>query len=156
MSTTHYARPTGRMQASFNAAVRWLSDHGIGLAGARTLTVVGRTSGVPRTTPVNPFTVDGHTYLLSPRGNTQWSRNLRAVGECEIRRGRSVQAFAAAEVADADKVALLRPYLKRWGWEVANYLPAKVSHRSTDEELLAVAPHVPAFVLAPASDAAPR
>ncbi|GAA2069990.1 nitroreductase family deazaflavin-dependent oxidoreductase [Williamsia deligens] len=150
MTVTHYAEPTGRMQASFNRTVRWLSDHGIGLAGARTLTVVGRTSGAPRTTPVNPMTIDGRTYLISPRGNTQWSRNLRAAGTCEIRRGRDVVAYAATEIADADKPALLRPYLKRWGWEVANYLPTKVSHTSTEDELLAVAHDVPVFVLTPA------
>lgn len=150
MTTTHHVAPTPA-QIAFNRAVGWLADHGVGLAGARTLTVVGRSSGEPRSTPVNPFTVDGRSYLLSPRGNTQWSRNLRAAGECEIRRGRSTTAFVATEVSDADKPVLLRPYLKRWGWEVSAWLPEPVSHRSTDEELLAIAPLIPAFLLTPAS-----
>lgn len=146
MTTTHHIQPTPA-QVVFNRAVGWLADHGVGLAGARTLTVVGRASGEPRSTPVNPFTVGGRTYLLSPRGNTQWSRNLRAAGECEIRRGRTTAEYVATEVADADKPALLRPYLKRWGWEVSAWLPTTVSHRSTDEELLAIASLIPAFLL---------
>ncbi|MGZ8180211.1 nitroreductase family deazaflavin-dependent oxidoreductase [Williamsia sp. SKLECPSW1] len=149
MTTTHHVQPTPA-QTVFNRAVGWLADHGLGLAGARTLTVVGRSTGEPRSTPVNPFTVAGHTYLLSPRGNTQWSRNLRAAGECDLRRGHSTTAYVATEMADADKPALLRPYLKRWGWEVSAWLPQKVSHTSTDEELLAIAPHIPAFLLTPA------
>ena len=150
MTITHHVPPTPA-QTVFNRAVGWLADHGVGLAGARTLTVVGRTSGEARSTPVNPFTVDGDTYLLSPRGNTQWSRNLRAAGECDLRRGRSAVSYVATEVPDANKPALLRPYLKRWGWEVSAWLPSAVSHTTTDEELLAVAPYIPAFLLTPAS-----
>ncbi|GAA1462314.1 nitroreductase family deazaflavin-dependent oxidoreductase [Williamsia maris] len=147
MTTTHYAEPTGRIQFAFNDMVSWLSDHGIGLAGARTLTVVGRKSGEPKTTPVNPLVIDGRTYLISPRGNTQWSRNLRAAGVCDIGRGRRVDTYTAVEVADEKKIALLRPYLKRWGWEVASYLPAKVTHTSSNDELAAIAPAVPVFEL---------
>ena len=147
MTTTHYAEPSGRMQRGFNDLVRWLSARGIGLAGARTLTVVGRKSGTPQTTPVNPLVIDGRTYLISPRGNTQWSRNLRVAGVATIGHGRRTDEFWATEIADDAKIALLRPYLKRWGWEVASYLPAKVSHTSTDAELAAVAPAVPVFEL---------
>lgn len=95
------------------------------------------------------MTVAGRTYLLSPRGNTQWSRNLRAGGECELRRGRSTSEYVVTEMSDADKPVLLRPYLKRWGWEVSAWLPQKVSHTSSDVELLAIAPHIPAFLLTP-------
>ncbi len=147
MTTAYYTAPTGRFTLVFNRSVRWLSDHRIGLAGARTLTVVGRVSGTPQAIAVNPLVIDGRTYLISPRGNSHWSRNLRAAGTCQISRGRQEQRFDAVEVADEAKIDLLRPYLKRWGWQVANYLPTKVSHTSTDAELAAVAPDVPIFEL---------
>jgi deazaflavin-dependent oxidoreductase (nitroreductase family) len=142
----HYSVPTAS-ESRFNGFVRWLSDRGIGVAGARTLIVTGRTTGVPQSVPVNPLSVNGSLYVISPRGNTQWSRNLRASGTCEIRRGRKRHTYVAIEVDNSDKVELLRPYLKRWGWEIGRYLPTKVSHTSTDEQLLEVGQSVPIFEL---------
>ena len=58
------------------------------------LYVKGRTSGEWRTTPVNPLRLaDGTRYLVAPRGNTQWVRNLRAAGGGELRIGRKVEPF---------------------------------------------------------------
>jgi deazaflavin-dependent oxidoreductase (nitroreductase family) len=143
---SHYSVPTAS-ESRFNGLVRWLSDRGIGVAGARTLIVAGRTTGVPQSVPVNPLRADGSLYVISPRGNTQWSRNLRAAGTCEIRSGRKRHTYVAVEVDNSHKVDLLRPYLERWGWEVGRFLPTKVSHTSTDEELLEVGQSVPIFEL---------
>jgi hypothetical protein len=99
-----------------------------------------------RTNPVNPFELDGHTYLLSPRGNTQWVRNLRAAaGEGELRSGRKVRQFHAEEVADAEKVPLLRVYMDKWAWEVKGFLG--IDADAPDEELRRIAPDHPAFVI---------
>jgi deazaflavin-dependent oxidoreductase (nitroreductase family) len=44
------------------------------------LTVPGRRSGKPRSTPVAVLEYGGEHYLIVPRGNTHWARNLRAAG----------------------------------------------------------------------------
>jgi deazaflavin-dependent oxidoreductase (nitroreductase family) len=114
------------------------------MAGAQTLAVRGRKSGEIRTTPVNPFELDGQTYLLAPRGTTQWARNLRVSGEGELR-GRGARRFRATEVADADKLPLLRHYLDRWAWEAKDFL--EVEKDASDDELRRIAPRHPAFRL---------
>ncbi|MBX9642343.1 MAG: nitroreductase/quinone reductase family protein, partial [Mycobacteriaceae bacterium] len=63
-----------------NAVIRWLAESGISIAGTRALRVRGRKSGQPRSVVVNLLSVDGAEYLVSPRGNTQWARNVRAAG----------------------------------------------------------------------------
>jgi hypothetical protein len=146
--TVHYNRP-GKGTHVFNGIVAWLADRGITLAGARTLEVRGRVSGNFQRIPVNPLKIDGHTYLVGARGQTQWSRNVRAAGSCVLRGGRTSITYAVSEVAVADKPAVLRPYLKRWGWEVASLMPVAISADSTDAELLAAGEIIPVFELTP-------
>jgi len=102
----------------FNRSVRWLTRRGLSVAGSRELRVVGRSSGQVRTTAVNLLDVDGQRYLVSPRGTTQWVRNLRAAGSGELRVGRRIEAFEADELPDDAKPPVLKAYLDRWGWEI--------------------------------------
>lgn len=83
-----------------------------------TLAVRGRTSGEWRTVPVNVLELDGQRYLVAPRGDTQWVRNMRAAGEGELRTRKSVEAFRAVEVADDEKPPIVDAYLARWGSQV--------------------------------------
>jgi hypothetical protein len=64
--------------------------------------------------------------------------------------GRNVEEFTASEVADDDKVELLRAYLKRWKAEVGVFFGG-VGPESSDEELGAIAPRHPVFRIAPVS-----
>ena len=129
----------------FNRIVARLTKMGISVWGSRELRVRGRTSGEWRTTPVNLLTFEGQTYLVAPRGTTQWVRNLRAAaGHGQLRLGRNTDDFAAVELADADKVDVLRAYLKRWKMEVGVFFDG-VDASATDEELLAIAPGYPVF-----------
>jgi deazaflavin-dependent oxidoreductase (nitroreductase family) len=137
-----YKRP-GLVTKAFNRVVMWITRLGLGPAGARSLTVRGRTSGKPYTTPVNPLDLDGRTYLVSPRGNTQWSRNLRALGEGELRLGRKSRRFRGEEVADADKLPILKAYLDKWAWEVGAFF--ELPKEPTDEQIAGVAPNHPVF-----------
>jgi len=128
--------------------VAWLTRRGLGLWGSRVLAVRGRTSGEVRTTPANVLELDGERYLVSPRGRTQWVRNLRAAGEGELLLGRHREAFTAVELADAEKPAVLRPYLRRWAFEVGAFFEG-VGAGASDAELLAAAPRHPVFRLSP-------
>ena len=131
----------------FNRAVEWLTRRGLSVWGSRVLAVRGRRSGEWRTVPVNLLTHEGERYLVAPRGNTQWVRNLRAAGGAgELRVGRRVEAFTADELADDDKPAVLRAYLERWKFEVGVFFDG-VDASASDEELRAIAPGYPVFRL---------
>jgi deazaflavin-dependent oxidoreductase (nitroreductase family) len=139
----------GNLTRSANYLVGWLAGRGVSLRGSRILAVRGRTSGIWRTTPVNPLSFDGNRYLVSPRGHTQWVRNLRAAGGGELRVGQRTEPFTATELADPDKPALLRAYLKQWKFEVGVFFQG-VGPDATDEQLLAIAPGYPVFLITPA------
>jgi deazaflavin-dependent oxidoreductase (nitroreductase family) len=89
-----------------------------------TLAVRGRTSGEWRTVPVNVLELGGQRYLVAPRGDTQWVRNLRATGRGELRwRGRS-EPFRSTEIADDEQSRIIEAYLARWGYQVRPYFQA--------------------------------
>src|SRR5690606_10059269 len=114
-ASTWYLAP-GRPTRLLNHVVQALTRIGVSLWGSRVLSVRGRKSGEWRSTPVNVLTLDGERYLVSARGNTQWVRNLRAVGRGRLTVGRRVEPFEGVEVTDdAVRVAVLRSYLRRWG-----------------------------------------
>ena len=115
--------------------------------GSRELRVRGRKSGEWRSTPVNLLSFAGEHYLVAPRGETQWVRNLRVAGGGELRVGRRIQGFQATELADADKAEVLRSYLKRWKAEVGVFFGG-VGAAASDAELLRIAPDHPVFRLA--------
>src|SRR5690348_8726563 len=135
---SRYVEPS-RMDHLFNRTVAALTKLGISVWGSRVLYVRGRSSGEWRTTPVNLLTVDGVRYLVAPRGVTQWVRNLRVAGNGELHVGRRVETFTATELADEAKPAVLRAYLKRWGWEVGRFFEG-LDANATDEQVRAVAP----------------
>src|ERR1700721_1577767 len=103
---TRYIKP-GTMTGLFNAAGARLTRMGISVAGSRVLAVRGRTSGEWRTTPVNPLTHEGRRYLVAPRGETQWVRNLRAAGAGELRLGKRAEPFRGRELTADEKVPVL-------------------------------------------------
>ena len=139
-----YQRPGLFTRHVFNRLVRRLTRWGVSVWGARELRVVGRRSGVVRTTVVNLLEVDGHRYLVAPRGETEWVRNLRVAGEGTLRVGRRVETFTPQELADDEKLAVLRPYLRRWKWEVGQFFQG-VGPKASDDELRAIAPGYPVF-----------
>jgi deazaflavin-dependent oxidoreductase (nitroreductase family) len=145
---TRYEEPN-RVARAANAVIRWLAELGISIAGTRALRVRGRKSGQPRAVVINLLTVDGVDYLVSPRGNTQWARNVRAAGVVEVGPRWRRQRARVSEVGDADKPEVLRRYLARWYWQVKDYVGG-LTPDSTDEQLLAGAPSIPVFVLDPA------
>lgn len=143
---TRYEEPNRAARAA-NAAIRWLAEMGISIAGTRALRVRGRKSGKQRGVVINLLTVDGVDYLVSPRGNTQWARNVRAAGVVEMGPRWRSERLQVSEVDDAAKPEVLRRYLARWYWQVKGYV-AGLTPESSDEQLRAAAPSIPVFVLA--------
>ena len=141
-----YVRPGWFTMHIFNPAIAALTRTGISVWGSRELRVRGRASGEWRTTPVNLLTLDSTRYLIAPRGETQWVRNLRVAKSGELRVGRRTEPFSATELADDDKPAILRAYLKRWKAEVGVFFGG-VSAKSSEAELRAIAANHPIFLI---------
>jgi len=117
---------------------------GLSAWGSRILEVQGRKSGEPRRNPVNPLELEGARYLVAPRGQTQWVRNLRAAGEGHLLIGSRREHFTATELPDAEKEPILRAYLQRWKWEVGRFFGG-VGPDSPAEDLQRIAPDHPVF-----------
>ncbi len=148
MSSPHFQRPGWFTRHVFNPLVGGVTRMGVSLVGSRVLEVRGRKSGEWRSTPVNPLSHDGERYLVAPRGDTQWVRNLRASGEGRLKKGRRTEDFSATEVPDDEKLPILRAYLRKWAWEVGAFFEG-VGADSSDEELRGIAPRHPIFRISP-------
>jgi deazaflavin-dependent oxidoreductase (nitroreductase family) len=146
-ASDHFKRPGWFTRNVFNRAVAGLTRLGVSVWGSRVLEVRGRTSGEWRQTPVNLLTIDGQRYLVSPRGHSQWVRNMRVSGGGRLRIGPRSEAFTATELLEDElKVPVLRAYLKRWKAEVGVFFDG-VGPDSPEEQLRAAAPKHPIFRL---------
>jgi len=128
----------------FNRLVAAATRLGLSVAGSRVLEVKGRKSGAWRKTPVNLLDFEGRRYLVAPRGNTQWVRNMRVSGGGRLVLGRRVEEFTATEVPLEERPPLLRAYLEKWKWEVGAFFDG-VGPDAGDDELRRIAPDHPAF-----------
>jgi deazaflavin-dependent oxidoreductase (nitroreductase family) len=90
MAETTFQEPGWFTKNVFNRMVAAATRVGISVAGSRVLEVKGRKSGEWRRTPVNLLELEGDRYLVAPRGNTQWVRNMRAAGGGRLVLGRKV------------------------------------------------------------------
>ncbi len=147
--SVRYDEPNRAARAA-NVLIRWLAELGVSIAGTRSLRVRGRKTGKLRGVVINVLTVDGVDYLVSPRGTTQWVRNVRAAGVVEVGPRWHRRRVRTTEVADPAKDDLLRRYLDRWYWEVKGHI-AGLTPDSGDDELRAAAPSIPVFALASSS-----
>ena len=95
------------------------------------ITQRGRRTGKVISTPINVVEVGGTRYLVSPRGETGWSRNLRAVGDCSLRvKGREGR-FRAVEVPPAERAPMIAAYLDKYGSQTRDQfekLPDPIDH----------------------------
>jgi deazaflavin-dependent oxidoreductase (nitroreductase family) len=147
---THYQKPGRLTKSLMNPTVQLFTRLGVSIWGSRVLEVRGRKSGEPRRTPVNLLVVDGRSYLVSPRGEGQWVRNVRADGgRLALLLGRHREEWVARELTDSEKSPVLRAYLRRWKAEVGVFFDG-VTADSDEEDVLRIAPDHPVFALSAA------
>lgn len=145
--TKHYRRPGWFTRQVMNRSVAWLTRRGFSVWGSRVLEVAGRRSGLPRQVPVNLLTIDETHYLVAPRGNAEWVRNVRAAGgHLDLLLGSSREHRVATELPDGEKADILRAYLRRWKAEVGAFFDG-VDADSSDDEVHRIAPRHPVFRL---------
>jgi len=119
-----------------------MNDHN----GTRVLEVKGRKSGVWRATPVRVLEIDGKRYVVAMYGETGWVKNIRVQGSGRLRLGSHITEFRAVEIADKEKLGVLRAYLKRY-WSLVAQMTTLTSPDAPDEELAKEAPMHPVFRL---------
>ena len=141
---TGYQEPGWFTKHVFNPIVEFATRRGLSMAGSRVLEVQGRKSGKWFSTPVNPLSFEGQRYLVAPRGETQWVRNIRVSGEGRLKRGGRAEVISVVEVPDAEKVPILRAYLAKWAWETKAFFRI-ASKNPSDEEMIRIAPAHPVF-----------
>ena len=146
-AAAHYRRPDWFTRTIGNRFLKLLMRLGISVWGSRTLEHVGRTSGVVYRTPVNPLIFGARQYLVAPRGETQWVRNVTAAdGRLVLILGRRRLERTAVEIPVAERTPILRAYLQRWKFEVGMFFDG-VGPDSSDAEFEAIAAKHPVFVL---------
>ena len=94
--------PAPRWVPYFNAFAKPLLALGVPMGPDVLLTVRGRRSGLPRTTPVTICEYGGRRGFISPFGETDWARNLRAAGMATIQFGRRREEVRAVELGPAE------------------------------------------------------
>ena len=145
-----YIKPDWFTKNVFNPIVAVMTRAGISVWGSRVLRVRGRKSGEWRSSPVNLLTLGDKRYLVAPRGQTQWVRNIRVTHEGELLLGGRVEPVRVVEITDDEKVPILRDYLRRWKFEVGMFFGG-VSADSPESELRRIAPDHPVFEITPQS-----
>jgi len=98
-------RSVPRVVPLLNRVAKPLVAAGMPMGPNGLLTVRGRTSGEPRSTPLAIIEVDGRRWVWSPWGDVHWVRNLRAAGKATIQVGREQHEVRAIELDPAERVA---------------------------------------------------
>jgi deazaflavin-dependent oxidoreductase (nitroreductase family) len=92
----------------FSPILKLLLAAGVPLGFNRLVTIRGRKSGLPRTTPIAVIEVSGRRWVWAPWGEVQWVRNLRAAGRATITvRGRK-EEVSATELDPTQRVGFFR------------------------------------------------
>jgi len=101
----------------FNPLGRRLLRVGLPLGPNALLTVRGRKTGQPRTTPVAVVDLDGRRWIIGTFGEVNWVQNLRAAGQATITSNRRSQPVNAVELSNPEATAFYRdtlgPYVRR-------------------------------------------
>jgi deazaflavin-dependent oxidoreductase (nitroreductase family) len=133
-----------------NTAVKFFTRLGVKTGPVNVITVAGRKSGRPRSTPVTPWLVDGKRYVIAGIGTSDWACNARAAGEGTLSSGRVTTHVRLTEVTDP---ALKGRVVTAFGTENragGSFLTQiGVAPDRTPEGFAAAVPHVAVFEVTP-------
>jgi deazaflavin-dependent oxidoreductase (nitroreductase family) len=131
----------------FNRVFGFLVGLGIGPGYMQLLQVRGRKTGRVYSSPVNLLQFKGKSYLVAPRGRTQWVRNSEVNGEIMLKRGSAQRKYRLRAVSDADKPEILKLYLDSYKSAVQRFFPVRAG--SPPESFRQIASSYPVFELLP-------
>jgi deazaflavin-dependent oxidoreductase (nitroreductase family) len=147
--------------SAMNPLIRGMLRLGAPMGPTILLTVRGRKTGEPHTTPVGMFQKDGRRWLFAQFGAVGWVRNLRASGEAVIRVRRRSEEVTAVELSQAETAVVLHdvvaPWLKGPMGAMASMMAGRpIFNPSLDapvEEFINEAPRHPIFEVKTKGDA---
>lgn len=110
------ARPyrLGFWRRLVNLIMRTLLRVGLSPPHTYLLTVLGRKSGKPYSTPVTLVEEIGERWLVSPYGEVGWVRNARAAGRIMLRRGRQTEIVIITELRPEEAAPVLKKYISQY------------------------------------------
>jgi deazaflavin-dependent oxidoreductase (nitroreductase family) len=100
-----------RRVSFFSPVLRFLIAAGLPMGFNGLITIRGRTSGLPRTTPVAIIEVSGRRWVWAPWGDVHWVRNLRAAGRATVTVRRRKEEVTATELDPTQRVEFFRDIL---------------------------------------------
>jgi deazaflavin-dependent oxidoreductase (nitroreductase family) len=131
-----------------NAFTRSLLALGISFNGSALITVPGRKSGVPRSTPISMVEFEGQRYVQSPFGSVDWVRNLRAAGKATLSWGSRHETVVATELTPEQAAPVIKSMLGHAPQMIREYFD--VTSESSLEDIARDAPNHAVFAVHPA------
>ena len=110
MAATYRLGPARR---AANRLVRILLRLGLMPGPTYLLTVRGRRTGRPMSTPVTLVEEGEHRWLVAPYGDVGWVRNARAAGQVTLSRGSRSETLPVRELSPAEAAEVLQRYVTR-------------------------------------------
>ncbi len=132
-----------------NVLMKSLLALGISVNGTTLITVPGRKTGRPHSTPITMVEVDGQRYVQSPFGNVDWVRNLRAAGKATLSWGRRHESVTVTELSPEQAAPVIKAILVKAPKMIRDYFD--VTPESSLEELIHDASKRAVFAVHPAT-----
>lgn len=131
MATSGDLKPNLLTRRVLNPVLSTMVRLGVMPTRVQLLTIAGRKTGKQHSVPVSPVDLGGRTYLVSPRGNMQWVRNIRVAGKGQLRNGRRMRPITVTELPPYERAAVLKQYFRENRVAVGRYFTVN----STDASL---------------------
>jgi len=132
-----------------NVFTKSLLALGISFNGSTLITVPGRKTGVPRSTPITMVEFQGQRYVQSPFGSVDWVRNLRAAGKATLSWGRRHETVTVTELTPEQAAPVIKSMLVHAPKMIREYFD--VTSESSLEEVARDAPNHAVFLVRTAS-----
>ena len=118
---------------------------GIPTGPAMVLTVPGRKSGRPRSTPMTPFEHDGGLYTVAGYPGSDWAANARAAGAGTLSRGRKSRRVKIVELSTQEAGPVLRSFVVKVPVGVGFAKRSGLVDEGTPDEFAALAGQLAVF-----------
>lgn len=139
-----------RYLKQMNKVVKAMQKLGIKTGPAMVLTVPGRKSGRPRSTPMTPFELEGHLYTVAGFPKADWALNARAAGVGTLSRGRKSRPVKIVELSVDEARPVLRAFPTQVPVGVGFGKRSGLVQEGTPDEFETLAGRIPVFRLDPA------
>jgi deazaflavin-dependent oxidoreductase (nitroreductase family) len=145
---TPYHKPSGFVKL-MNSFIGRLGAMGLVPGDTIQLQVKGRRSGQMRSNAVTWVDYQGHRYLVAPRGNTEWVRNVKAAGGEAVLKRRKAEKVRLEELPAEQRAPIIKAYNKKLG--AVTRREFGIDGDASVEEHEKIAERHPVFRITPAS-----